>query len=92
MSKSLFDIEMDEHIGIKEKPKIPDILPVYERQIIKEDTQMSGAFFLKDEHLVANIILEFDSEHPKFREYLKRLKDFVDEAEEYHVLKSSSGL
>jgi len=56
------------------------------------DIQHSGAFFIKGEDLISDIRLEFDVEHPLFNLYIDRLKKFVKECEEVHVLKSSSGI
>jgi hypothetical protein len=90
------------------KPKgIPQLLPIEddesnipyrEQEVIidpiipEEPVKMSGAFFIVNEKLVADIRLEFNAEHPKYKEYLNRLKDLVSEAEKEHVLKSSSGI
>lgn len=52
----------------------------------------SGAFCVKKGHLVADIRLEFDVENKLFNLYIERLKKFVKECEEVHVLKSSSGI
>lgn len=54
--------------------------------------QMSGAFFIRGEELIADIRLEFDVRHPLYNLYINRLKDLVQECEKVHVLKSSSGL
>jgi hypothetical protein len=91
MTKLLFnDDEMDIYIGLKEKPKVPDLLPSI--LLKKEQISGSGAFFIKDGNLFTNIILEFDVNHPRFREYINKLRDFVKECEQQHILKSSSGI
>lgn len=61
-------------------------------QNMNEVVQASGSFFLKGEELFADIRLEFNVKNPKYRIYIKKLKDLVSEAEKDHVLLSSSGI
>ena len=56
------------------------------------DIQHSSAFIIKGEDLISDIRLEFDVKHPLFNLYIDRLKKFVEECEDVHVLKSSSGI
>ena len=58
----------------------------------EESIQMSGAFFIRGGETLAFINLEFRVEHPKFKVYLNRLKDFVEECKEAKVISSYSGL
>ena len=62
------------------------------RKEINEEIQMSGAFIIKGEDLISDIRLEFDVKHPLFNLYIDRLKKFVKECEDVHLLKSSSGI
>ena len=72
----------------------PQIFTKEENKSITDSTpaQMSGAFFIKDGHLVTDIRLEFNVENKLYGLYMKRLQNFVKECEEVHVLKSSSGI
>ena len=56
------------------------------------DIQPSGAFIIKCEDIISDIRLEFDTRHPLFNLYIDRLKKFIEECEDVHVLKSSSGI
>ena len=51
-----------------------------------------GSFFMKDGELIANVMLEFNVSNLRYREFITRLIKLVREAEECHVLKSSSGI
>ncbi len=108
MSKSLFDTELkskgipsllptDDGTVVDTNPiteSKPQIITKEENKPITESTpvQMSGSFFIKGGELIADVRLEFDAKHPLYGLYINKLKDFVQECEKVHVLKSSSGI
>lgn len=63
-----------------------------ENIIPDKNSTMSGSFFIEKGEFIADIRLEFNTKHPLFNLYIDRLKKFVKECEEVHVLKSSSGI
>lgn len=92
-TKSLFDeLGYDNNNPYSDNPPQVFINGKGSNEKVEESVQMSGAFFVKGEELIADIRLEFNAKHPLFGLYIKRLKEFVKECEEVHVLKSSSGI
>ncbi len=84
MAKSLFDNTV---------PESQNLLKIsIEGKEIPEGLQASGSFYLRGEELISDIRLEFNVRHPKYSEYHKRLKNLLKEADEDHILLSSSGI
>lgn len=89
-----------DEVYTKEENTIPDYTPYsdnspqvfIDNKKIPEGIQTSGSFFIRGEELFADIRLEFNVKHPKYGIYIKRLKNFVKECEDEHVLLSSSGI
>ncbi len=61
-------------------------------ELLDKNATTSGAFTIKKRELLTDIKLEFDVKHPLYGLYFKRLQTFVEECQNVHVLKSSSGI
>lgn len=73
------------------------IISDYNQEVVENKSEdetpvFSGSFIIIGDKRIADIRLEFDATHPKYRQYLRRLQLFVKSAEKEHVLFSYSGI